>query len=118
VVAQRGNAITVHPAARTVVAAQFPRFLPEHTHMKQRTTLLSRAVAGVLLCGAFATPLAFAQTHKHHKSSTTTSSQASPTSTTGSMAVRQAAVANMQRGVKLATVYSTEERADVPKVRP
>jgi hypothetical protein len=31
----------------------------------------------------------------------------SPTSTTGGMAVRQAAVANMQRGVKLATVYST-----------
>ena len=39
--------------------------------MKQRTTL-SSAITAVLLCGAFATPLAFAQTHhKHHKSDTT-----------------------------------------------
>jgi len=82
VVAHRGSVITVHRAARTVVAAQFPRFFPEHIHMKQRTTLLSRAVVGALLCGAFATPLAFAQTHKHHKS-TTTSTQSTTTTDTG-----------------------------------
>lgn len=54
--------------------------------MKQRS--LSRAITALLLCGAFATPLAFAQTHsKHHKKSTTTeSSQSATTSDTGTNA--------------------------------
>ena len=50
--------------------------------MKQRT-FLSPAITALLLCGAFATPLAFAQSsHKHHKK-TTTSEQSSTSSNTG-----------------------------------
>jgi len=49
--------------------------------MKQRNSLLSPAITALLLCGAFATPLAFAQTHHKHKKTTTTES--TQTSTTG-----------------------------------
>ena len=40
----------------------------------KRTSLLSPAITALLLCGAFATPLAFAQTHHKHKKTTTTES--------------------------------------------
>lgn len=42
--------------------------------MKQRMSLLSPAITALLLCGAFATPVAFAQTHHKHKKTTTTES--------------------------------------------
>ena len=48
--------------------------------MKQRTSLLSPAITALLLCGAFATPLAFAQTHHKHKKTTTTESTQTSTS--------------------------------------
>jgi hypothetical protein len=52
--------------------------------MKQRISL-SPAITALLLCGAFATPLAFAQTtHKHHKKTTT--SEQSTTADTGTNA--------------------------------
>ena len=51
--------------------------------MKQRTSLLSPAITALLLCGAFATPLAFAQTHHKSKKTTTESTQTSTTSDTG-----------------------------------
>jgi hypothetical protein len=85
VVTCRGTVITVHPAARKVARRISRASPPEHKHMKQRS--LSRAITALLLCGAFATPLAFAQTHsKHHKKSTTTeSTQSATTSDTGTM---------------------------------
>lgn len=52
--------------------------------MKQRTSLLSPAITALLLCGAFATPLAMAQTsHKHKK---TTSTESTTTTDTGANA--------------------------------
>jgi len=88
VVANCGIAITVHPAARMLARRSSRASPPEPKHMKQRT-FLSPAITALLLCGALATPLAFAQTHhKHHKKTTTSEqTQASTTTDTGTNAM-------------------------------